>query len=71
MSPEQFCYWFQGFVELNGSIPNQQQWDSIVEHLGTVFNKITTETSTKIPQEVIDKFVETVHTAENHNSLFC
>lgn len=42
MTPEQFCYWLQGFCELNhGRMPDAPQWLSITEHLATVFNKVT------------------------------
>lgn len=42
MTIEQFAYWLNGFVELNqGKAPTTEQWKSIVEHLGTVFNKVT------------------------------
>lgn len=41
MTPEQFAYWMQGFVELNGGMPTPEQWQSIKEHLATVFNKVT------------------------------
>lgn len=41
MTPEQFCYWLQGFGELNGSPPTKAQWQSINEHLQTTFKKIT------------------------------
>lgn len=42
MTPEQFCYWMQGFVELSGGFPpTAEQWHSISEHLQTVFNKKT------------------------------
>lgn len=42
MTPESFVYWLQGFVELNdGEMPTQAQWKSIVEHLSTIFNKVT------------------------------
>lgn len=41
MAPEQFCYWLQGFAELHGQPPTQEQWKSILEHLGTVFIKVT------------------------------
>jgi hypothetical protein len=39
MTPEQFAYWLQGFVELNGQQPTDAQWDSIKEHLQTVFKR--------------------------------
>ncbi|WP_250538792.1 MULTISPECIES: hypothetical protein [unclassified Caballeronia] len=42
MTPEQFSYWLQGFVELgNGAAPTPEQWKSIREHLDTVFKKVT------------------------------
>lgn len=42
MTPEQFAYWLQGFVELTqGQTPNPAQWKSICEHLAMVFNKVT------------------------------
>lgn len=42
MTPEQFCYWMQGFVELSGNFPpTLEQWKSIGEHLQQVFNKKT------------------------------
>jgi hypothetical protein len=42
MTPENFTYWLNGFVELTGSIPpSEGQWKSICEHLSTVFSKIT------------------------------
>lgn len=42
MSPEQFCYWLQGFAELSGdNPPTPEQWKSIREHIATVFKKVT------------------------------
>lgn len=42
MTPEQFAYWLQGYAELNpNNPPDAEQWKSIVEHLSTVFNKVT------------------------------
>ncbi len=41
MTPEQFAYWLQGFVELHGELPSEEQWKLIKEHLQTVFNKVT------------------------------
>ena len=43
MTAEMFCYWLQGYVELNGNIPTGAQWISIKEHLALVFNKVTSE----------------------------
>ncbi len=41
MTPEQFCYWLQGYAELNESGPTPEQWKAIKEHLQTVFKKVT------------------------------
>lgn len=42
MTPEQFCYWLQGRAELRpDEIPSPGEWQSIREHLATVFNKVT------------------------------
>lgn len=41
MTSEQFAYWMQGFVELNGEMPTAEQWQSIKDHLKTVFVKVT------------------------------
>lgn len=44
MTPEQFCYWLQGFVEINGPArthPTPQEWVVIKDHLALVFKKET------------------------------
>lgn len=42
MDPQQFCYWLQGFAELNNGVPpNDMQWKAIRDHLALVFNKVT------------------------------
>jgi hypothetical protein len=41
MTPEQFCYWLQGFGELSTEPPTPEQWRSIKEHLATVYRKVT------------------------------
>lgn len=42
MLPEQFTYWLQGFVEVNGEREiTEQQWKIIKDHLKTVFKKVT------------------------------
>lgn len=39
MSPNDFCLWLQGYVELHGGLPNEQQWESIKDHLQLVMDK--------------------------------
>lgn len=41
MTPENFIYWLNGFVELNDNPPTPEQWQSIKEHLSLVMNKVT------------------------------
>lgn len=41
MTPEQFCYWLQGFGELSADPPSPEQWKAINEHLAAVFTKVT------------------------------
>lgn len=41
MTPENFVYFLQGFVELNGNPPTPEQWQSIKEHLQLVMTKVT------------------------------
>ncbi len=47
MTPEQFCYWLQGFVELTNSdkdaILDAPEWKMIKDHLKEVFHKKTPE----------------------------
>jgi hypothetical protein len=43
MTEQQFAYWLQGFAELNPQPPTAEQWQSIREHLATVFKKVTPE----------------------------
>ncbi len=42
MNAENFAYWLNGFVELNGGKePTPAQWKAIQEHLALVFKKVT------------------------------
>lgn len=43
MTPEQFCYWLQGFAEIKGGWeePTAQEWAVIKDHLQLVFKKET------------------------------
>lgn len=49
MTPEQFTYWLQGWTELSGATPTEEQWKSIKEHLQTVFKKVTPPISVPTP----------------------
>ena len=41
MTAEQFAYWMQGFAEMTAERPTAEQWQSIKDHLQTVFVKVT------------------------------
>lgn len=41
MSPQDFCYWLQGFAELTDKPPTPAQWKMIQEHLALAFQKVT------------------------------
>jgi len=44
MTPEQFTYWLQGFVEIRETEQvglTEREWDIIKDHLKTVFHKVT------------------------------
>jgi hypothetical protein len=45
MTPEQFTYWLQGFVEVGKTPPTPEQWQEIKNHLATVFHKVTPDIS--------------------------
>jgi hypothetical protein len=50
LTPEQFCYWLQGFAELSPSnVPTPEQWQMIREHLNLVFTKVTPDIGTVSP----------------------
>jgi hypothetical protein len=65
MTPEQFAYWLQGFVELTqGQTPNPAPWKSIQAHLNTVFNKVTPPV-----KEFRELGTDRVFTIRNHLDL--
>lgn len=57
MTPENFVYWLNGFVELNCGVPTEQQWYIIVDHL-----KLTTEKVT--PSRAVEKHTLIQHMEE-------
>ncbi len=40
MTPENFCYWLRGFIELGGTI-EAKHFDTINKHLNLVFENVT------------------------------
>ena len=56
MEAQQFCYWLQGFAELNNGIPpNDMQWKAIRDHLATVFEKKTPNYSFTMPRTPVEQ----------------
>lgn len=42
MTPENFAYWLQGYVELtDGKLPDKKTWKHIIDHLNLLFKKET------------------------------
>jgi hypothetical protein len=42
MTPENFCYWLQGWLEIqNPAIANAEQLQEVKNHLALVFTKVT------------------------------
>jgi hypothetical protein len=63
MNTEKFCYWLQGFSELNVDKPTDEQWKSIKEHLQLVFNKVTpplTRNGKELTQDDLDFILTSV-----------
>lgn len=50
MSPENFIYWLNGFVEMGGERPTEEQWKMIKEHLALTMQKVTVTTINLPPQ---------------------
>jgi hypothetical protein len=59
MTTENFCYWLQGFAEVNRKAPTGEQWEIIKDHLSLVFNKVTPD------RHVIKKI--TVHPTKEYD----
>lgn len=57
MTPENFCYWLQGFFEISGTKKlNEKQVGEITNHLQLVFTKVTPiSTEKKMKEEEIRK----------------
>jgi hypothetical protein len=36
MNAQNFCYWLQGYSEIDGATPNAEQWQVILDHLKIV-----------------------------------
>lgn len=57
MTPENFCYWLQGYFELTHSKNlNSMQFQIVQDHLNLVFNKVTPERFDVDENFYFDKF---------------
>ena len=54
MTPNDFVYWLQGYVELSGDVPTEQQWEVIKDHLQLVMDKKTPVRSTNVEFRLSD-----------------
>lgn len=50
MTPEQFCYWLQGMVEVDVNTLTPLQVKAIKDHLNLVFKKVTPNYPITVPQ---------------------
>lgn len=63
MTPEQFCYWLQGFSEITATTnqaPTSEQWKIINDHLQTVFKKVTPEYKPNLIQDAFKQLEKKV-----------
>lgn len=71
MTPIEFVYWLQGWVEMErGKQPDVVQWNAIVAHLATVFNKVTPSLEDLLEddgeaeaslQDALEEFIEEIN----------
>lgn len=55
MTPEQFVYWLQGFSEISGDLPTDEQWGLIQSKLSEVMERLSEEQATFRHSSVVNK----------------
>ncbi len=56
VTPEQFCYWLQGYMELaDNEGMTERQVQTIADHLKTVFNKVTPDRKEEPKKKVLSE----------------
>ncbi len=54
VTPEQFCYWLQGYMELaDNEGMTERQVKTIADHLNTVFSKVTPDRKEEPKKKVL------------------
>ena len=76
MTPEQFCYWLQGFIELAGDDLkklDEKRIQIIKDHLDLVFNKVTPDRSKRVitEEKKKDKGLEDLIKAMKEPKVYC
>lgn len=62
MSPERFCDWLQGFVEISETEAiSEKQWLVIKDHLKLVFDKKTPDRSEPLKIKSIDEVLKDMY----------
>ena len=57
MTAEQFCYWLQGFSEIENEPPDHKKWMMIQDHLDSVFtNYVSNESMAKVMDDVSEMY---------------
>ena len=60
MTPEQFCYWLQGRLELNGDPLTPEETQCVREHLKTVFTKVTPPSPSEVFKPVAPTYPSSI-----------
>jgi hypothetical protein len=65
MTPQEFCYWLQGYFEVSGNETlTPEQVKMVKEHLQLTFNKVTT--TTIHPSSLRTAWVDSFHPGISH-----
>lgn len=58
MTSNDYAFWLRGYVEItNGQYPDPTQWQIIKDHLDLVFEKVTPDRHTTLPNRDSDDSV--------------
>lgn len=74
MTPEQFTYWLQGFVEIRETEKvglTEKEWNIITDHLKTVFHKVTPNYTQPAPIPSLPNFPNIIHPIPDSGRVIC